>query len=75
MSSEVLTDIEIADLAGRMYECCNIHMAIEDGDLPTIESVLDWLVKRSTYLEGELRHGSVTLAGDVHESGIWKPCD
>lgn len=46
---------EIEELAGRMYECADIQMAIESGQFTTIEQVLEAVKARAEAINARLR--------------------
>lgn len=50
-----LPDVQAAELAGRLYECCDIQMCIEDGHLQTVADVLAWVTARADHIERELQ--------------------
>lgn len=54
---------QIDELVGRMYECCDIQMGIEDGHLASLDDVLNWVKKRSDHIGQELLDSGVRLAG------------
>jgi len=40
-----------SEMAGRMYEACDLQMAIEGGHLQTVEDVLAWAKEAATGLQ------------------------
>ncbi|RMT24572.1 hypothetical protein ALP52_200051 [Pseudomonas amygdali pv. mori] len=40
-----------SEMAGRMYEACDLQIAIENGHLQTVEEILAWVKETSTGLQ------------------------
>lgn len=58
-----LSDDDIAMLIGRMYECCDIRLAIESGQITSLDEVLEGCRQRAQAIEAELRASGVWLSG------------
>jgi hypothetical protein len=54
-----LSDEDLHEFAGRMYECVDIRRAIEGGELKTIAEVLSFVNASAEKLESLLRGESV----------------
>jgi hypothetical protein len=50
-----MTDEEAAELAGGMYENCDIQMAIESGQFESLDDVLTAVKARSSSIERHLK--------------------
>jgi hypothetical protein len=50
-----MTDTEAAEAAGRMYEDCDIQMAIESGQFKSLDDVLVAVKARSGSIDQELK--------------------
>lgn len=48
-------DDVLSELAGRMYECCDIHMAIKGGRFASLTDLAEFLSQQSGRLDRTIR--------------------
>lgn len=58
-----LSDEDIGVLAGRMYECCDIQLAIESDQITSLDEVLEGCRLRAESINAHLLASGVRLAG------------
>lgn len=51
--TKMQTEAEL-ELAGRMYECCDIEKAIQSGQFKTLDDVLEHVTERSSSINSVL---------------------
>lgn len=52
-------------LIGRMYECCDIQLAIESGQISSLDEVLEGCRLRAQAINAQLLANGVRLAGST----------
>lgn len=46
---------DLSEMAGRMYEACDLQRAIEGGKLKTVDEILVWVKKSSANLQALMK--------------------
>lgn len=63
--STPLSEDDILMLIGRMYECCDIQLAIESGQISSLDEVLEGCRLRAQAINAQLLANGVRLAGST----------